>query len=158
MLHHRAIIGQLPCMKCGAGVDSRNMKWPKRWSASEELRNMAIKWAHKRHFFGTRQLIQRVSWNQCFSGWVSLVPTWDECPGLRVQCSFRKLPLALLPVSSGKRMGKALDAGGAAQTENCRAWVSPQMRCCEYGMCSCEMMGMLLDVAPPQKLEEKGLM
>lgn len=161
-LHHRAITGQLPCMKCGAGMDSRNMKWPKTWSASEELRNIAIKWAHKRYFFRTRELMQRVHWNHCCSGWVSLVPTWDECPGLWVQCFFRKVSLTLLPVSSGKRIGKALDVGRAAQTKLRGArrvsvdvvlwiWNVYHVKWCEC--CWTQRM-----MAPPQKLEGKRLM
>ena len=45
------------------------------------------------------------------------MPTWDECPGLWVKCFFMKVSLTLLPVSSGKRIGKALDVGRAAQTK-----------------------------------------
>ena len=135
---------------------------PKTWSASEELRNIAIKWAHKRYFFRTRQLMQRVRWNHCCSGWVSLVPTWDECPGLWVQCFFRKVSLTLLPVSSGKRMGKALDMGGAAQTKHRGArrvsvdvvlWIWNMYHVKWWECCWTQRM-----MAPPQKLEGKRLM
>lgn len=161
-LYHWEIIGQLPCMKCGAGMDSRNMKWPKTWCACEELRNMAIEWAHKRNFFRTRQLMQRVHWNHCCSGWVSLVPTWDACPGLWVQCFFRKLSLTLLPVSSGKRMGKALDVGGAAQRKhwgatrvsmNAVLWIWNVHHVKWWGCCWTRRM-----MAPPHELEGKRLM